>query len=138
MRLDVECHCTTLRRTTQHLTHVYDRALADVGLKVTQYSLLRMIDRLDAPNLMKLSQVTGLDRSTLGRNVRVLERMKLVTLASGELDERATVVALSSQGQVTLKDAIEVWRRTQKKVERALGPEVIAQLRDALHKLDGL
>lgn len=138
MGYHVECHCTTLRRTAQHLTHVYDRALEDIGLKVTQYSLLRMIDRLDAPNLMKLSEATGLDRSTLGRNVRVLERMKLVTLASGEADERATVVALTSKGHVTLNDAIAVWRKTQKKIEHALGPEMIAQLHVALHKLDEL
>lgn len=114
------CHCIKLRRAAQHLSSLYDAALASTGLKVTQFGLLHMIKSLDGPNLSKLSEVMGLDRSTLGRNVRVLERMRLVSICGGQ-DERETVVHVTQHGVEKLSDAEQRWRDCQRKVDQALG-----------------
>ncbi len=120
MLFDSPCHCTNLRRAAQHLTRIYDEALASCGIKITQYSLLRNVKKLEGPNLMELSKAMGLDRSTLGRNTRVLQRQGLVELSDGE-DERTTVVRLTDKGLTTLTKAIRKWQGAQTKVNEALG-----------------
>src|SRR5260370_7100668 len=69
------CTCTTVRHAAQTLTEVYDRVLAPSGLKITQYMLLRSILSGETEkSITELAQELGSDRSTTGRNLRVLER----------------------------------------------------------------
>ena len=136
MPTDPTCHCTALRRTAQHLSNLYDQALSEAGLKVTQLALLRTIARLENPNLKTLSLEMGLDRSTLGRNVRVLERMRLVRLVEDETDERATVVELTGEGGRMLTRAAKRWEQVQARVEAALSKADLKRLHDVLKQLE--
>lgn len=131
------CHCTRLRRAAQRLTHVYDAALAGTGLKITQFSLLRAIEREGEPTLGRLSQATGLDRSTLGRDVRVLRRAGLVALGHGR-DGRTTVVALTEAGRERVRAALPHWERAQGRLEEALGPESRSELETILGRVAAL
>ena len=81
--IHTKCACTRVRRAARALTDSYDEALKPLGLKVTQFSLVRTVDRLGAPSLTGLAQEMALDRSTLGRNVAVLERMGLLDRSDG-------------------------------------------------------
>ena len=72
------CHCIALRKIALKLTKIYDEALIDTGIKVTQYSLLKNIEKISTPNIKNLAIAAQLDRSTLTRNLEKLERMKLV------------------------------------------------------------
>jgi DNA-binding MarR family transcriptional regulator len=74
-------------------TALYDEALAPSGLKVTMFRLLRKIEATPDVTITGLAEMLGLDRSTLGRNLKVLERQGLVRLPSGQ-DARARNVAL--------------------------------------------
>ena len=131
------CHCTRLRRAAQRVTQVYDAALAGTGLKITQFSLLRAIERGGEPALGELSRATGLDRSTLGRDVRVLRRAGLVALGHGA-DGRTTVVSLTEAGQEQVRAALPHWERTQQRVDEALGPDGRRQLEALLGSVAAL
>ncbi len=96
--LPTPCLCTQLRRASRGVSKLYDDALSAVGLNVAQYSLLRHLQRLDRPCITSLAEAMGLDRSTLGRNLRVLEGKGLVALADGE-DQRNRLVCLTAQGR---------------------------------------
>jgi len=41
-----DCYCTKFRRASNALTRIYDAALRPVGLRITQFSLLRSLARL--------------------------------------------------------------------------------------------
>lgn len=131
------CHCTRLRRAAQRVTQVYDAALAGTGLRITQFSLLRAIERGGEPTLGRLSQATGLDRSTLGRDVRVLRRAGLVELGRGS-DGRTTVVSLTEAGRERLRAALPEWQRTQRRLDEALGPEGRSRLEEILGRVAAL
>jgi len=118
----VACLCTNARRAALVLTARYDEALASHGLKVTQFSLLRAVERRGAPNLTALAEATGLDRSTLGRNLRVLEAMGLVRLTAGH-DQRDRVLALTARGRTRVRAAGEAWRRLQASLAADLGED---------------
>ena len=118
----VACLCANVRRAALALTARYDEALAPHGLKVTQFSLLRAVERRRSANLTELSEATGLDRSTLGRNLRVLEGMGLVALSPGD-DQRDRVVALSARGRARVRAAARAWAEIQDSLGGALGAD---------------
>ena len=66
---DSQCFCTVLRETTRRLTAIYDETLADVGVNVAQFNLLRRLGRSGALAITELARITDLDRATMGRNV---------------------------------------------------------------------
>jgi DNA-binding MarR family transcriptional regulator len=118
----VGCFCANARQAALALTSLYDEALAPHGLKVTQYSLLHAVKRHGTPNLTELAEATGLERSTLGRNLRVLEGLGFVSLAPGE-DQRDRVVALTADGRARLRAAATAWVKVQDALSSALGAD---------------
>jgi DNA-binding MarR family transcriptional regulator len=122
---DVACYCSNARRAALALTARYDGALAPHGLKVTQFSLLHAVKRSGAANLTELSDATGLDRSTLGRNLTVLERLGLVALQDAD-DARHRRVALTGEGRTRLRAATATWKEVQATLAAAVGAELEA------------
>ena len=116
------CHCIALRQIALKLTKIYDEALIDTGIKVTQYSLLKNIEKIGTPNIKNLAIATQLDRSTLTRNLEKLERMKLVFFKFGD-DKRNKILILTSHGKQILIKANIAWESIQDKVSKNLGED---------------
>lgn len=133
--LDVACYCTQSRRIARALTDTYDQALAPSGLKVTQFSLLRMVARLGSPTIGALAGATGLDRSTLGRNLRVLQKDGWAALSTGD-DERTRVITLTKAGTLAVQRALPLWEDAQAEVRAKLPPALLAALTSAAPLLD--
>lgn len=128
------CICIAVRKASRRLTARYDAALAPAGINVAQFSLLRNIRRHAPVSLTRLGEVTELDRSTLGRNVRVLERMGLCALADAA-DRREASIVLSSEGQRILAAAEPLWASTQAELRNRIGAGGAAQLEALLGAL---
>lgn len=128
------CICTTLRSASRRMAAFYDEAIAPVGVNIAQFSLMRTIARSAPVTLTELGRLTELDRSTIGRNVRVLEKMKLVVLGRGK-DQREATVSLSDAGRKVLEDGAPLWDAAQKALDDRLGAEAMQNLRTALDSL---
>jgi DNA-binding MarR family transcriptional regulator len=133
----VSCTCTTLRRAARAVTELYDGLLAPAGLGAAQLGLLRTIERHEAPSITALAEATGLDRSTLGRNLRVLARDGLVTIGPGR-DERSRAVTLTDAARARLAVAAPLWAQAQARVAEALPAAQAEALRAALLALTAL
>lgn len=118
--LKSHCICTHLRRAARGVSRHYDEALVGFGINVAQFSLLRHLQRLDQPSISVLAESMGLDRSTLGRNVRVLEADGLVALAEG-VDLRNRIVLLTEKGLARLVAAMPAWEQAQDALVSNLG-----------------
>jgi DNA-binding MarR family transcriptional regulator len=116
------CACFNLRRATRRVSQAYDQALKPLGLKITQVSLLVAAHVVDRIVLTKLAAVMGMDRTTLSRNLRVLEKRGLVRMEPGE-DRREVMVSLTGEGQDILEKAVPLWEETQERVTAILGEE---------------
>ncbi|AZC27983.1 MULTISPECIES: MarR family transcriptional regulator [Pseudomonas] len=125
--LPSQCLCTNLRRAARGVSRFYDGALDGFGINVAQYSLLNNLLRLDQPSISSLAEAMGLDRSTLGRNVRVLEAAGLVRLMEGD-DQRNRLVQLTEAGRERLAAALPAWEAAQQRLIDRLG----AQKRETL------
>lgn len=115
------CFSTRLRKAARAANRRYDTALSDLGLGVAQYALLRALERLGEPTINTLATDTQLDPSTLGRNLRVLNRDGLITFSPGE-DRRTRVITVTPAGQDVLARAFDRWRSVQSDLEAKLGP----------------
>jgi DNA-binding MarR family transcriptional regulator len=122
---DEPCLCTTLRQAAHAATEIYDRALEPTGLKITMYRVLKRLAEAERPTITELARIVELDRSSLGRNLRVLQRMKLVKFSDSD-DERAKVVSLTPLGIATLEEARPLWRKAQAKMRASLGKDADA------------
>lgn len=133
--LPTQCLCTKLRRASRGVTRIYDDALADVGLNAAQFSLLRNLQRLGEPSISALAEALGLDRSTLGRNLRVVEGRGLVRLGDGA-DQRSRRVALTDAGAHVLVRGAPLWEQAQQALAQRLGADQRAALMRLLDDLE--
>src|SRR5690242_1071000 len=129
-----DCNCQALRQATRRVTQAYDTHLALVGLKTTQYSILSKLNRLGPLSINELAKSMVMDRTTLGRAIRPLERDRLLMIGEGE-DGRTRSLRLTAKGEARLKAAAPKWREAQKEFETTFGARDAAQLRDVLQRV---
>jgi len=125
------CNCLYLRQATRRVTQLYDRALAPLDLRATQYALLREIERHQPVTLHPLAEAMVMDRATLGHNIRPLEARGLIRVAVGK-DRRSREVSLTAAGRKMLVEARKHWRHAQRVFEGEIGGETAATLRSLL------
>ena len=113
------CKCIHLRKASNNLTKIYDSALIKVGLKITQFSTLKNIQKLGKTNIRDLSSELDLDRTTVLRNIEKLIIMDLVSYKF-ENDDKNKIIQLTTIGIKKLKQAIIIWEETQHKYIKAL------------------
>ncbi|GIN95809.1 transcriptional regulator [Siminovitchia terrae] len=117
-----ECYCVNLRTAARRVSGYYNAALKPLNINVAQFSMLRRIHRHHQLSITKVGEVCELDRSTAGRNLKVLEKMDLVTFSSAK-DKREMLVSLSIKGLDVLEKGNIMWKQAQKNIEEKLGGE---------------
>src|SRR5438874_106548 len=85
------CLCNALRQASRAVSRLYDEELRSVGLRTTQYSLLRVLARAGQVRQGDLSGLASLDETTLTRNLRPLQKRGWVAVCAGE-DRREKLV----------------------------------------------
>lgn len=129
------CYNTALRSAARQITSRYDAAVGNAGIGSAQFTLLKTLAAHEPLALTELGGRLRLDRSTIGRNVRVLEKAGLLQLGDGS-DGRETAVALTAQGHSVLAAAAPLWEQAQQDLEGRLGKEGAASLRALLQNLE--
>jgi DNA-binding MarR family transcriptional regulator len=114
------CVCFNLRKAARAVTQVYDEILRPTGLRATQHSLLRVLQVAGTVSVTKLAEVAVMDRTTLARNLDLLEREGLVRVQSGA-DARVREVALTDAAHKRLAAALPYWEKAQAQVTNSLG-----------------
>lgn len=126
------CNALAIRKAARHVTQLYDRHLAAAGLKVTQYSVLMRLRHLGPRTINELAAELQMDRTTMGRTIRPLERDGLVSVTIDPRDGRRRALALTGAGLERLRAARAGWRAAQDRFEAAYGPDRALRLRETL------
>ena len=129
------CACNQLRRATRGVTQLYETALLASGLKVTQLPILVGLGHVGDLSVTTLADALALDRTTLTRNLKVLEARGLVRTSESEDDARVRMVSLTLEGSDVLSDALQRWDQMQRTVEERFGRERLAALYSELEAL---
>jgi DNA-binding MarR family transcriptional regulator len=125
------CVCSVLRQATRTVTALYDAELSDVGLTITNYSLLVRIDANDKIGVSALAENLYMDRTTLTRNLNPLLQAGLIVVMT-DTDRRRRLLRVTAEGQAILKRAFKCWRRAQQKFKMRFGDARSTALFDIL------
>jgi DNA-binding MarR family transcriptional regulator len=133
-----KCNCMALRRASRRISHFYDSKLAPTGLRTTQFAILALLDEQGGASVNNLAELLDLDRTTMGKNLRPLERRKYVKIAPSPTDGRSRTITLTNAGGAVLKAARRLWRRAQADFEEANGSTMVGALRATLTNLKAI
>lgn len=129
------CACHKVRMAARAVTRAYDDALRPARLRASQLAVLVAINNNDgAISITALAKIIGVDRSTLTRNLRPLEKEGLVTIGL-EGWRRSRSLEITMKGQSRLRQALPYWERAQETLRRNLGDQNWRRVRDSLDRL---
>jgi DNA-binding MarR family transcriptional regulator len=134
-RMRAMCACNQLRRAARGITQVYDAGMGAGGLKITQMPILVRLGAAGDMPLSALAEALALDRTTLTRNLRVLEDRGLATTFPHPDDARVRMVSITPAGAQQLADGLARWEPVQSRVEERFGEERLRALYDELDAL---
>ncbi len=121
------CACFNLRKATRMVTQLYDEALKPAGIRATQLMVLAATRFAGPISVNRLADRIVMDRTTLTRNLKPLERDGLITVRPGD-DLRVREVSLTAKGRKTLDRAYPLWERVQTRLRQQLGDPRLDQL----------
>ncbi|MER7678455.1 MarR family winged helix-turn-helix transcriptional regulator [Streptomyces sp. NPDC096934] len=127
-----QCNNLALRKAARYLGATYDRALAPVGLRSTQFSILQRLGTLGEMTITSLADTIAMDRTTMASNLKPLAREGLVTVETSATDRRARIASITPEGRARLKAAIPLWKAVQDRFEERFGSDEAAGLRRSL------
>lgn len=130
-----DCACFNVRKSARVLTKHYDDALHSLKLKPTQFTILAVLSSVDAITVTDLADYMILDRTTLSRNLRPLEKQGMINSNTGE-DRRTRLISLSKKGLHKLEKAIPLWKQAQKEVSKYMGDNRFEQFLSELNYVE--
>jgi DNA-binding MarR family transcriptional regulator len=124
------CSNAKLRQLTRRVSQHYDREMAKIGLKATQYSLLTQVLQRGPIRPGDLAQAMALEASTLTRNLKPLVAAGWLCVGEGT-DARSHLVTITATGREKRAEAQRRWKTAQQSLNDLLGIERVV----ALHEL---
>src|SRR5207247_7033606 len=109
------CACSALRRLSRAVTQHYERHFRGRGLRATQFSILATLALTGPLSISELSDQLGLDRTTLSRNLRLIEDKGWIA-PLGHDDQRVRKMTLTHKGIKKASAALVFWKRADRSV----------------------
>ena len=128
------CTCGELRKAARAITLLYDNAFKSSGLLSTQFNVLQAIYNIDSIRISDLANKLGMDRTTLTRNLSVLERQGFIEISQGK-DHRTRIVTATQKGRSAVSKTILLWNEVQRKVKQEMGENSWRELMQNLGQL---
>jgi DNA-binding MarR family transcriptional regulator len=125
------CCCFNLRKVTRAVTQFFDRHLEPAHIRATQFTLLLTLTNAQGKTLTEMAEGLVMDRTTLTRNLKPLERAEFITTV--KLDDRRTKgYVLTEKGQMAIEKGTPLWRKAQQHVTQQLGDDRYLRLLEEL------
>ena len=130
------CAGWNARLAARRITGFLNRRMQGSGLSLAQFGLMAQIASARDDTLGALAQRTGLDQSTLSRNLQVLESSGLIEIAAGDRDARRRAVWLDRKGRAQARGGLADWRRAHGELAERIDPEAARRLAIAAEALE--
>jgi len=85
-------------------------------------------------SVTQLAEIAVMDRTTLTRNLEVLQKQGLIRVAAGQ-DRRTRLATLSDEGRAVLAKAYPLWEQAQAHIKDSLSEERLQTLMEGLANL---
>ena len=136
-RLGRSCPLGHLRRATRMMERIFDKVLRPSGLRGSQLPVLAVTALIGPATMSNLAERLVMDRTTLTRNLKPLEKRGLIKIAAGE-DRRTREVSLTPEGEQVMTQVMPLWESSQKLVIEELGNRWHRELMENLSEVKSL
>jgi DNA-binding MarR family transcriptional regulator len=123
-----DCLCLASRRAARAITRTFDKQLRPHGIRGTQFSVLAVLELKGPQTIGNLADALGADRTTLTRNLALIEDQSLIKTRAGD-DARSRIVAIMPAGRRVLTSAFPAWRKAQSALSASIGDQLANSLR---------
>jgi DNA-binding MarR family transcriptional regulator len=114
------CVCFNLRWVTRKVTQFFDAEMRRHGIRPTQGTILASLITKDSWNMAELSDWLGMERTTLVRNLRPLQRDGLLRVSGGGRG-RLVELAIAAKGRKQMEKLMPAWKSAQSAAVKTLG-----------------
>lgn len=114
------CVCFNLRMVTRIVTKFFDAEMRRHGIRPTQGTILLALSSKPAWGMAELSDILGMDRTTLVRNLQPLQRDGFAKTTGGGRGSRVEV-SITAKGRKKVEEGMASWRTAQSAVVHTLG-----------------
>ena len=128
---EVRRACLGMRVTRLHrvVARVYEQELQTAGLSLPQMEILTVLITAAGPvRPAALATKLMAERSTVSRNLALMQKRGWVTVAETSPTGRAMSVTITGAGVAAFTGASTAWRSAQTTAARMLGPEATSVL----------
>ena len=134
----LDCNCFAIRQAARFVSQLYERHIAQAGVTAAQYTLLAAIYRRPGTNMAELADAMVMERTTLVRALKPLQRDGLVIAEQQDAGTRAVALNLTDSGKKKLGEAALRWKEAQKEFEEKFGEDRAGELRKSLLELTSM
>ena len=107
----------------------FDQALRPLGLSISQMEVLSALTLMGTPiRPGELAAALNIERSTMSRNLALMEQHGLVATTEKSATGRSTKIGITALGSQTLADATAAWSDAQDSVAGLVGPDAAGTL----------
>jgi DNA-binding MarR family transcriptional regulator len=114
------CVCFNLRRVTRVVTQFYDAEMRRHGIRPTQGTILAALQAKESWSMAELSEFLGMERTTLVRNLRPLQRGGLAQAAGGG-HGKLVELSITNKGRKQIAKLTPAWKTAQNAAVKTLG-----------------
>ena len=118
-----KCIAFNLKRAVRAVSKVYDDFIRETGLKITQFTILIQIGLEPDISINNLAKALTIDRTTLTRNLRVLEKQNFIDIRE-DRDRRGRKITLTSYGCTSVNETLPLWNKAQYAMINKFGFEI--------------
>ena len=122
------CFCLASRQAARKLTRLYDSHMQESGIRATQFTILSQLMLRGEMPVGRLAGFLGMERTTLTRNLALLETKKWISTKPGE-DPRARMIAITAQGRGVVRRGFPYWAKAQAEAGKLLAADGQAALK---------
>src|SRR5207244_5640277 len=116
------CFCLESRQAARKITRLYDSHMQASGIRVTQFTILSQLMLRGEMPIGKLAGILGMERTTLTRNLALLEQRKWISVKPGD-DPRSRLIGITAQGRSIVRSGFPYWSKAQVQVGKMLGAD---------------
>jgi DNA-binding MarR family transcriptional regulator len=113
------CLVLNTRMAARAVTRRADRKLRAYGVTASQFNILGALSVHAGRSITEIANDLAMDRTTLSRNLALLERKGLVSSAPADKGN-GRLGALTEAGQAMLEAILPEWRRSQAELRQSL------------------
>lgn len=128
------CLVLNTRMAARAVTRRADRKLRPFGVTATQFNILAALQKRPARSVTEMADTLAMERTTLSRNLDLVERKGLITTHGAE-HGNGRVGSLTPKGEELVDAIVPEWRKSQDELRAGLDDAALHSLIATLRHL---